>query len=78
MTFSGLERKLLVVHRLGVKLGEGVSRSGKRGVHGPIYLVEAGGDRFPLLGHHGGSIRYSPVTEASDSGVLPDCSSPSQ
>uniref|UniRef100_A0A0A0K6C3 Uncharacterized protein n=1 Tax=Cucumis sativus TaxID=3659 RepID=A0A0A0K6C3_CUCSA len=54
VTFTGLKRKLLVVHSLGVKLGERVSRTAKRGVHGPIYLVEAGGDRFPLLGHDEG------------------------
>lgn len=51
VTFPGLERKLLMVHSLGVKLGERVGRTAKRGVHGPIYLVEAGSDRFPLLGH---------------------------
>ena len=54
VTFSGLERKLLVVHGLGIKLGERVGRTAKGGVHGPIYLVEAGSDGFPLLGHGGG------------------------
>ncbi|KAG6592203.1 hypothetical protein SDJN03_14549, partial [Cucurbita argyrosperma subsp. sororia] len=44
MTFSGLKRKLLVVHSLGVKLRERVGPAAKRGVHGPIYLVEAGSD----------------------------------
>ena len=51
MAFTGLERESLVVHGLGVKLGERVSGAAESGVHASIHLVQARGIRFPLLRH---------------------------
>lgn len=51
MAFASLEGELLVVHGLSVELRQGIGRAAKRGVHGPIDLVKACGDRLPLLPH---------------------------
>ena len=51
VAFTSLKGELLLVHGVGVKLREGVRGAAKRGVHGSIDLVEAGGHRLPLLPH---------------------------
>lgn len=43
MTFTGLEGEALVVHGLGVKLGEGVGGAAEGRVHATIHLVQARG-----------------------------------
>lgn len=39
MTFTGLEREALVVHRLGVELGEGVGSTAEGRVDATVHLV---------------------------------------
>jgi hypothetical protein len=51
VTFTGLEGEALVVHGLGVELGEGVGGAAERRVHTTIHLVQARGVGLPLLRH---------------------------
>ena len=51
VTFTGLEGEALVVHGLGVELGEGVGGAAERRVHATIHLVQARGVGLPLLRH---------------------------
>jgi len=71
VAFAGLEGELLVVHGLGVELGERVGRAAKRRVHGPIHLVQARRYGLPLLRHRSvcycDSIRRSKKTLFSSS-----------
>jgi hypothetical protein len=51
VTFTGLEGEALVVHGLGVELGEGVGGAAECRVHATIHLVQARGVGLPLLRH---------------------------
>lgn len=51
MTFSGLKREFLLVHRLSIKLRQGISGAAKRGVHSPIHLIKARRYGLPFLPH---------------------------
>lgn len=48
MSFTGLEGEFLVGHGMSVELGERISGTAKRCVHGTIHLVKA---RLSLLRH---------------------------
>lgn len=51
MALAGLEGDFLLVHGLGVQLGERVGRAAEGGVERPIHLVKARRVRFPLPRH---------------------------
>jgi len=53
VAFAGVEGELLVVHGVGVELGEGIGGGAEGGIEGPIDLVEAGCDGLALLRHSG-------------------------
>lgn len=51
MAFTGLEGEFLLIHGMGVEMGEGVGGAAEGGVHGAIHFVEARSHRLSLLRH---------------------------
>lgn len=51
VAFTGLEGEFLLIHGMGVEMGEGVGGAAEGGVHGAIHFVEARSHRLSLLRH---------------------------